>query len=147
MSLLGDEDDKYPKFGPNTTEEDFKETIYVLGRPATTRLDMEIHCSEEDDDDDVLDNITLSNLVPNWYENASLTLMTSKIKEDISADGIKDVNIADNSDVPQVNQEIFDMIENWTVQLDEVLKDERGLKVKELKEKLNNHIQVGLDIY
>ena len=109
MSLLGDEDEKYPKFGPNTTEEDLREATYVLGRPATTRLDMEIYHSEEDDDDDILDNITVSNLIPNRYKNASLTLMASKIKEDIAAAVVKDVKCADDSEVLQVNQELFDM--------------------------------------
>jgi len=147
MSLLGDDNEMYPKLGANTTEEDLIGAIYVLGRTSTTRLDMEMYRSEEedDDDDDVLENMQLSDLVPSRYEKASLTLVASKMIEDIKAAVVKDVEVADNPDVLQVDEEVFDMRKSWTVKLDEALKNERG--AKELIEKLDNHIQVGLDKY
>ena len=74
-----------------------------------------------------------------------MTLVVSKIIEDIKAAVVKDVEVADNSDVLQVDQEIFDIRKSWTVKLEEALKDERGSK--ELIEKLDDHIQVGLDKY
>ena len=67
MKLLGDEDDDYSKYDQNITEDDLRETIYVLSRPDTRLLDMELYCGEEDCDDEVLDNITLTNLAPNQY--------------------------------------------------------------------------------
>ena len=65
--------------------------------------------------------------------------------EDNKTAVVKDVEVADNSDVLQVDQEVFDMGKSWTVKLDEALKDERGSK--ELIEKLDDHIQIGLDKY
>ena len=53
--------------------------------------------------------------------------------------------MADDSDVLQVKEETFDMRKRWIVKLDEALKNERGSK--ELIEKLDDHIQVGLDEY
>ena len=53
--------------------------------------------------------------------------------------------MADDSDVLQVDEEVFDMRKSWTVKLDEALKNERGSK--ELIEKLDNHIQVGVDVF
>ena len=72
MELLGDEDDEYPKYTPSTTKEDLREATYVLGTPTTTHLDMELYCSEEDSDHEMLDNISLSNLAPR-YKEVSLT--------------------------------------------------------------------------
>ena len=72
MSLLGDEDEKYPKLGTNTKEEDPREATYVPGRTSTTRLDMYIYRSDKNEDDDVLENMALSDLVTNWYKKASI---------------------------------------------------------------------------
>ena len=58
---------------------------------------------------------------------------------------VKNVEVADDSDVLQVDEEVFDTRKSWTIKLDEVLKNERGSK--ELIEKLDDHIQVGLDKY
>ena len=68
MSLIGDDNNTYPKLGANITEEDFWEATYILGRTSTTRLDMEMCHSEEDDNDDVLENTKFSDLVPSRYE-------------------------------------------------------------------------------
>ena len=96
---LGDEDVGYPKYGPNTTKDDLREASYVLGRPATMCFDMESYCSEEDYNDEMSDKINRSNLAPNWYAEASLTLMPSKSKmeEDIVASVIKDMKEDDDS--------------------------------------------------
>jgi hypothetical protein len=145
MTLIGDDDQTYPKLGPNTTEEDFREATYVIGRTSTTRLDMEMYRNEEDEDDDVLENMPLSDLVPGRYETASLTLVASKMIEDIKASVVKDVEVTDDYDVLPVDEEVIDMRKNWTVKLDEALKNGRGSK--ELIEKLDNHIQVGLDVF
>ena len=124
MTLIGDDDQTYPKVGANTTKEDLREARYVLGRTSTTRLDMEMYRNEEDEDNDVLENIKLSDLVPGRYKTASLTLVTSKMIEDIKVSVVKDVEVADDSDVLQVDEEVFDMREIWTVKLDEALKME-----------------------
>ena len=145
VKLIGDDDDSYPKLGANTTEEDFREARYVLGRATTTRLDMELYRNEEDEDNDVLDNIKLSDLVPGRIETACLTLVASKMIEDINASVVTKVNVADDSDVRQSDKDAFDMRKSWTVKLDEVLKNGRGSK--ELIDKLDNHIQVGLDAF
>jgi hypothetical protein len=145
MTLIGDDDHTYPKLGPNTTEEDLREATYVLGRTSTTRLDMEMYRNEEDEDDDVLENMPLSDLVPGRYETASLTLVASKMIEDIKASAVKEVEVTDETDVLPLDEEVLDIRKNWTVKLDEALKNGRGSK--ELIEKLDNHIQVGLDVF
>ena len=109
MSLLGDGNNMYPKLGATTTEEDFREATYVLGRTSTTRLDMEMYRSEEDDDDGGLENMTLSDLVPSRYEKAYLALVASKMIEDIKASVVKDVEVADDSGVLQVDEEVFNV--------------------------------------
>jgi len=145
MTLIGDDDQMYPKLGANTTEEDLRGATYVLERTSTTQLDMEMYRSEKDDDDDVLENMQLLDLVPSRYEKASLTLVASKMIEDIKASIVKDVEVADDSDDFQVDGEVFDMGKSWTVKLEEAFKNGRGSK--ELSEKLDNHIQIGLDEY
>ena len=101
--------------------------------------------NEEDEDNDVLDNIKLSDLVPGRIETACLTLVASKMIEDINASVVRDVDVADDSDIRQADNDAFDMRKSWTVKLDEVLKNGRGSK--ELIDKLDNHIQVGLDVF
>ena len=39
--ILGDKNTDYPVFGPNTTQEDYKEAQFVMQNPACTLLELE----------------------------------------------------------------------------------------------------------
>ena len=50
------------------------------------------------------------------------------MKKDIVASVIKDTKEDDDSELLLLDQELFNMRKNWTVQLDKVIKDKRGSK-------------------
>ena len=56
--------------------------------------------------------IALKDIIDIGMVDVSLTLMASKMKKDIAATIVKDVKVADDSEVLQVNQELFDMRKN-----------------------------------
>ena len=60
----------------------------------------------------------MSDLVPGWYKTASLILVVSKMVEDIKASVVKDVEVTDDSDLLQLDEEVFEMRKvgqlNWT---------------------------------
>jgi len=138
--LVGSDDDDYPKLGPNTTETDLTEALFVKNNPACTRWDLELFRLEESlDDNDVAacrelrnsdlvkgekreDEMVISSIAARMKEKIrESSEKTSAKMRDEGGDGMD----LDMCKFRPINEEIFDMRKGWVDALDDLTEDTR----------------------
>ena len=139
--LSVDDNATYPILGSNTSPDDIREAMYVLGQDTTTRLDMAMYRMSEDSDCEMDDDLVLSDLkYEDRQERVTLTHLASKMKSDIS-ESIEHVS----GEYLPTDSEIFDMKKDWSEELDKIMKDDRGSK--EMKSKVCDGLSTLVDEY
>lgn len=150
--LVGDDDTVYPILGENTSQEDFDEAMFVLNRPTTTLYDLAMHRMEEDSDSDmddiyeIDDSVTLNALGNGEYERVSMSVWADKMKSTL-AESQKECMPDSNQDsgLLPTSMEMKDRRNQWGVELDKILIDQRGSK--EAKDRFNKDFNDSVTKY
>ena len=138
--LVGNDEEQYPKMGKNTSEEEFKEAMYVMeraDRQSTTRFDLERWRMFEDG----WDSDTEDAILPN--DNTIVSRASRQMQENIAKARAKTTEKEDDKILAMEEKKVDALRKALIEDYDSATKDERVTDdmMKELEEDLNNAFQ------